>query len=107
MPNRIDPLGANSDVYQNKPKISNGSIGLDKDAFLKLLLASIKYQDPFSPMDSDKMLQQFTLLTLVEQILEISKDLKDIKNVLQQLSGVTFSANASAAAKIYRSNQGG
>lgn len=39
---------------------------LDKDSFLKLLLTELKYQDPTSPMETDKMLSQTADLTVVE-----------------------------------------
>ncbi|MBE0495579.1 MAG: flagellar hook capping protein [Campylobacterales bacterium] len=39
---------------------------LDKDAFMKLLLVELQYQDPTSPMDSDKMLTQTSQLAALE-----------------------------------------
>jgi flagellar basal-body rod modification protein FlgD len=39
---------------------------LDKDAFLKLLLVELQYQDPTDPMDSDKMLTQTSQLATLE-----------------------------------------
>ena len=106
MPDQVGSVSGNSGVHPSGQTSSSNGIGLDKDAFLKLLLASIKYQDPFSPMDSDKMLQQFTLLTVVERMLEISDDLKEIKEVLKQISAGMSSANATTAARIYKANQG-
>jgi flagellar basal-body rod modification protein FlgD len=39
---------------------------LDSQAFLKLLLKELEYQDPTSPMDSEKMLSQTSQLTGLE-----------------------------------------
>lgn len=44
----------------------NPSSTLDKDAFLKLLMTQLKYQDPTSPMDTDKMLAQTADMAVIE-----------------------------------------
>ena len=40
---------------------------LDKDAFLELLVASLKYQDPSSPMDTSELMAQTTVSRLAER----------------------------------------
>ncbi len=40
---------------------------LDKDAFLKMFMTQLKYQDPTSPVDNDKMAQQMAMFTQIEQ----------------------------------------
>lgn len=45
---------------------------LDKDAFLKLLVAQLKYQDPTAPTDVSQMMAQTSQLTMVERLDEIS-----------------------------------
>ncbi|MEM8745821.1 MAG: flagellar hook capping FlgD N-terminal domain-containing protein [Actinomycetota bacterium] len=45
---------------------------LDKDAFLKLLVAQLKYQDPTAPTDVSQMMAQTSQLTMVEQLDEIA-----------------------------------
>ena len=39
---------------------------LDGDAFLKLMVAQLKYQNPFEPLDQSQMLQQTAALSMVE-----------------------------------------
>ncbi len=51
-----------------------GSI-LDRDAFLKLLVAQLKYQDPTSPTDASAMMAQTSQLTMVERLEDINKAL--------------------------------
>jgi flagellar basal-body rod modification protein FlgD len=41
---------------------------LDKDVFLKLLVAQMKYQDPSSPTDPSQFLAQTAQFTLVEKM---------------------------------------
>jgi len=41
---------------------------LDKEAFLALLVAQLKNQDPSSPMDTSEMMSQTTQLSTMEQL---------------------------------------
>ena len=45
---------------------TNPTSQLDKDAFMKLLLTELRYQDPTSPMDTEKMLSQTSQLAALE-----------------------------------------
>jgi flagellar hook assembly protein FlgD len=45
---------------------------LDKDAFLKLLVAQLKYQDPTAPTDVSQMMAQTSQLSMVERLDEIA-----------------------------------
>ena len=45
---------------------TNPGAELDRDAFMKLLLTELQYQDPTDPMDSDKMLTQTSQLATLE-----------------------------------------
>jgi flagellar basal-body rod modification protein FlgD len=41
---------------------------LDENAFLKLLIAQMKYQDPSKPMDTNQMMSQTATFTQVEKL---------------------------------------
>ena len=41
---------------------------LDQDAFLKLLVAQMRYQDPSKPMDADAMMSEEATFTQVQQL---------------------------------------
>lgn len=43
------------------------TFGMDTDAFLKLFIAQLQYQDPLEPQDTGDMLSQISQLTQVEQ----------------------------------------
>ena len=45
---------------------------MDKDTFLKLLVAQLKYQDPLSPADPQQFLAQSAQFTTVEKLEEIA-----------------------------------
>lgn len=46
---------------------------LGKDAFLKLLVAQLRYQDPTKPVDSSEFMSQTAQFTQVEKLDEIAK----------------------------------
>lgn len=51
---------------------------LGKDAFLKLLVAQLKYQDPSNPTDSSQFLAQTAQFTTVEKLAELAQGQKDM-----------------------------
>jgi flagellar basal-body rod modification protein FlgD len=57
----------------------------DKDTFLKLLVAQLKYQDPSNPADSTQFLAQTAQFTQVEKLSDIADLLKS-----QRLTGVAW-----------------
>ncbi|MDJ0954327.1 MAG: flagellar hook capping FlgD N-terminal domain-containing protein [Acidimicrobiia bacterium] len=53
---------------------SDSALGqLDSDAFLKLLVAQMKYQNPLAPTDATAMLEQTAQFTTVETLQAISE----------------------------------
>ena len=53
---------------RSTPAASNGAGSLDQNAFLKLLVAQMKYQDPSKPMDANAMMSQTATFTQVEKL---------------------------------------
>lgn len=51
---------------------TDGNQELGQDAFLQLLVAQLKYQDPMSPSDSSEFLSQTAQFTQVEKLEEIA-----------------------------------
>lgn len=64
---------------------SNPKATLDKDAFMKLLLTELKYQDPTSPMDSSKMLEQTSQLATLETQQNTNKMMKDLAEQMKAM----------------------
>lgn len=54
---------------------STSNTTLDRQAFLKLLVAQLRYQDPSKPMDASEMVSQSAQLSVVDKLDEISKAL--------------------------------
>jgi flagellar basal-body rod modification protein FlgD len=52
---------------------------LDRDAFMQLLVAQLRNQDPTSPMDTTQMVQQLTELTSVEHLIGIENRLGSLQ----------------------------
>jgi flagellar basal-body rod modification protein FlgD len=50
---------------------------LDRDAFLKLLVAQLRYQDPSKPVDASEMISQSAQLSVVDKLEGISTALAE------------------------------
>ena len=58
----------------------------DKDTFLKLLVAQLKYQDPSNPADSTQFLAQTAQFTQVEKLAEVAEGQASMLKAQQSLS---------------------
>lgn len=65
---------ATTPVTQIGETPANGT--LDKDAFLKLLVAQLKYQDPSAPTDVSQMMAQTSQLSMVERLDQIAEGIE-------------------------------
>jgi len=64
----------------NAAAAKSQSKDLDKDAFMQLLIAQLKNQDPENTMDQKDMMNQLTQMTSMEQMTNISKSLTSMAN---------------------------
>lgn len=71
------PSAANADRQVDR--------GLDKEAFMELLLLQMRSQDPLNPMDSAQMFNQMAQLSSLEQLWDI-RELLSESNASQQLA---------------------
>ena len=60
---------------ERKPEAADRRSNLDKDAFLKLLLTELKYQDPLNPTDDKAFIAQMAQFSSLEQMQNMSKAL--------------------------------
>ncbi|MEZ5321061.1 MAG: flagellar hook capping FlgD N-terminal domain-containing protein [Microthrixaceae bacterium] len=74
----VTPVGATGTTEVPTASVANvGANTLDKQAFLKLLVAQLKYQDPMNPTDSAEFMAQTAQFTQVEKLDEIAKQNAD------------------------------
>lgn len=59
-------------INQDGRMVTNPKGNLDNQAFMKLLVAQLRYQDPLSPTDSAALMQQTSTLSQVEMIKEMT-----------------------------------
>ncbi len=69
-PNYVDP---------NQKVRGTGSNSMDKDAFFKLMLTQLKYQDPTNPMKNHEMAAQLAQFSGLEQMSNINSTLSEMK----------------------------
>jgi flagellar basal-body rod modification protein FlgD len=63
---------------------------VEKEGFLKLLIAQLSNQDPMQPQDSDKFVQQLTNFSNLEQLMNLNKGVSQLS--IGQLSNNTQEA---------------
>ena len=61
----------NSGLYYEK-KQREPQKELDKNAFLQIMIAQLRYQDPTSPMDTNQFVDQMAQFTTLEQITNLN-----------------------------------
>ena len=64
--------------------LENPNSKLDKDDFLHLLITELQYQDPTSPTDSDKILEQTSQLASLEAQQNTNKALEELTSSFKQ-----------------------
>ena len=70
-PNYVDP---------SQKVRGTGSSSMDKDAFFKLMLTQLKYQDPTNPMKNHEMAAQLAQFSGLEQMSNMNKTLSEMKD---------------------------
>ena len=63
---------------------------LDKQAFLELLVAQLRNQDPSSPMDSSQLMAQTTQLTTMERLIELSDTSREAFALQMRVAAATL-----------------
>jgi flagellar basal-body rod modification protein FlgD len=72
----MEVTAANGIYYNPQDKLQPVKKELDKDAFLQILVAQLRYQNPMSPMDQDQFMTQMTQITALEQIMNLNKNME-------------------------------
>ncbi len=64
----------------NKTKVFNPKSNIDKEAFLKLLVAQLKYQDPLNPLTNNQFIEENTMFSQLEQLTNLNDSVKTLMN---------------------------
>lgn len=70
----VSSLGSNS----GNNTVTNGT-ELDKNDFLKLLIAQLRHQDPMSPMDDTQFMSQLVQFSSLEQMNNMAMAVEELK----------------------------
>lgn len=96
----------------NQPKVDNAikkstedtakdDVSKNKDAFLQMMVAQLKNQDPMSPMENQDFLAQMAQFTTVEEIQKLAAGSKETTRAtaagLADIKDVLVSMNAQSA----------
>lgn len=84
----IDDMTSATAAAASSAPTASGLGGLDGDAFLQLMVAQLRYQDPMAPSDPAAMMQQTSVMAQTEMIQQLAQ-------VQQQLLGLQQAATAS------------
>lgn len=63
---------------------------LDKEAFLKILIAQLRNQDPLNPMDGDEFVAQMAQFSSLEQLTNLNESIKELKEQQQGMTAVNL-----------------
>lgn len=74
-------IDATTSAASTAPRATSALGGLDSDAFMQLMIAQMRYQDPMAPSDPAAMMQQTSVLAQTEMIQQVAQ-------VQQQLLGL-------------------
>lgn len=85
--NRDIFIGSQVDTVTDKSTEADDSLG--KDAFLTMMVAQLKNQDPLSPMDGTDFTAQLAQFSSLEQQLTMNTNLENILTTLQSSSDET------------------
>ena len=75
LPATTTTTNTNSTMTSSPRAVENPGAILDRDAFLKLLVAQLRNQDPSAPVDASQMVAQSAQLTMVDRLNDIADTL--------------------------------
>lgn len=78
----IQPLASSLDAGTAAPTAAKPNDAVSKDAFLKLLVAQIRNQNPLNPADGVEFLTQLTQFTQLEQSMAMRQELEQIRQAV-------------------------
>ncbi len=99
----ITSVTSSTDSSSSADKMKK-TFGMDSEAFLKLFVAQLQYQDPLKPQDSSAMLEQLSQLTLVEQSYNTTKALNSLISAQNNSAAINSVSFVGGTVKAYGSS---
>ena len=81
----VDGVTYNAEAYAAKKKAEAATEvknDLDKDAFIKLLVTQLQYQDPLEPQENGEFIAQMAQFSALEQMTNVATKLEDINTLV-------------------------
>jgi len=107
MASSINPLASLTGVQDNSnpaAKPAPDEAAVNKEMFLKLLVAQVQNQNPLKPVDGIEFLSQLATLTSVEQLTAVRQELEAIRKSLTEPAAPPPSTSTPAASAVNNSN---
>ncbi len=82
----VDGITQDAAEYAELHKAVKKNDDLDKDAFLQLLVAQMKYQDPLDPQDNSAFVAELAQFSALEQMTNVASNLEDLSAVVDGMS---------------------
>ena len=73
----VSPVGSSTTTAATKSPVASSKTDLGSDAFLKLMVAQLKYQDPMNPAQGTEFLAQTAQFTMVEKLSQLAQQNAD------------------------------
>jgi flagellar basal-body rod modification protein FlgD len=95
----VSGASSSSDTSTASTATSAINKDLNKNAFLQLLVAQLKYQDPMNPADGVQFLTQLTQFSQLEQTMQINEQVSDIQSILAASTGSEDGSGSTSSSK--------
>jgi flagellar basal-body rod modification protein FlgD len=82
-PGMTDPSGVGNSA---QPQAANNTAAVGKDAFMQLLVAQIRNQNPLNPADGVEFLSQLAQFSQLEQSMGIREEITSLR---EQVASIT------------------
>jgi len=89
----VNPASAPATAPEPAPSGAQNRTNMDYDAFLRLLIAEMKNQDPLDPTNASEYVSQFASFSVVEQAIQTNQKLDDL------LAGLSLSQSGGLIGK--------
>ena len=84
----VDGTTYNAEEYAELNKVVKKNDELGKDAFLQLLVAQMKYQDPLEPQDNSSFVAELAQFSALEQMTNVASNLEDLSEIVNNMDGM-------------------